>query len=112
MKDLFRVFDVNQDGKIDINEFLSALAVSIHGTPQQKLEVRNFINLFKFYSLFIWIFYLKLIFALYDVDRNNVLMPDEVAKVLKHLKSAADKLIEQNSTEGFILLWVYTCNFK
>lgn len=39
LKSVFRVFDWNQDGKLDIDEFLSALAVSIHGTPHQKLEV-------------------------------------------------------------------------
>jgi Ca2+-binding EF-hand superfamily protein len=35
---LFGVFDKNQDGQIDIKEFVSSLSVATRGSPTQKLE--------------------------------------------------------------------------
>eukprot|EP00026_Physarum_polycephalum_P018012 Phypoly_transcript_19440.p1 GENE.Phypoly_transcript_19440~~Phypoly_transcript_19440.p1 ORF type:complete len:174 (+),score=34.20 Phypoly_transcript_19440:175-696(+) len=79
LKDLFEKFDTNKDKKIDFVEFSAALAVSVKGTPQQKLQA---------------------LFRLYDLDGNNVLMPDEVHKVLTHLKNACDKIMQNFPDDG------------
>eukprot|EP00026_Physarum_polycephalum_P017936 Phypoly_transcript_19331.p1 GENE.Phypoly_transcript_19331~~Phypoly_transcript_19331.p1 ORF type:complete len:174 (+),score=32.87 Phypoly_transcript_19331:77-598(+) len=69
---VYKSFDTNGDGQIEIKEFLSALAASLKGTTQQKLEA---------------------LFRIYDVDKNKVLTPDEIVILLNHLKQAASKVI-------------------
>jgi Ca2+-binding EF-hand superfamily protein len=82
MQILFKSFDTNEDNKIDLVEFTSALAISIKGSPQQKLEA---------------------LFKLYDIDHNNILQFDEVKKVLTHLHSACNKLMEKLPNEELTL---------
>jgi Ca2+-binding EF-hand superfamily protein len=42
---VFRVFDTDHDGYINLNEFMGGMAVNAHGTPNAKLEYA-----FKFYD--------------------------------------------------------------
>eukprot|EP00026_Physarum_polycephalum_P018899 Phypoly_transcript_20677.p2 GENE.Phypoly_transcript_20677~~Phypoly_transcript_20677.p2 ORF type:complete len:168 (+),score=37.05 Phypoly_transcript_20677:65-568(+) len=75
---IFKSFDKNGDGKIDSNEFLTALAVALNGTLPQKLEA---------------------LFNVYDTNGNNILSPDELEALVNHVKSASAKIFVRNSDE-------------
>jgi len=72
-KFLFTVFDQNQDGEIEFEEFVNALSVTSRGTLEAKL---------------------KWAFQLYDQDRDGYVTRDEMLNIITSIYSMTHKPIK------------------
>eukprot|EP00794_Sanderia_malayensis_P010747 gene10747-11898_t len=79
---VFRVFDVNNDGKIDFKEFVCALSVTTRGTLEEKLH---------------WAF------SIYDIDGNGRITSKELVTIIRSIKCMADALDDQNISDDKII---------
>ena len=63
-KHIFRMYDINKDGKIDFREFMIALTVMSKGTPHENLEQ---------------------IFRIFDVNNDGTISQNELVRIVKDL---------------------------
>merc|ERR1711902_74444 len=73
---LWRIYDLNMDGVVDFNEFLTVLQVMSHGTPEQNL---------------------KQIFRFFDVNMNGFIEKLEMDQVVRDLLEV-DSITHSNSS--------------
>ena len=74
-KHIFRMYDINKDGKIDFKEFMVVLTVISKGTPHENLEQ---------------------IFRIFDINNDGSLSKKELTRIVKDLFSLLSK--EDNPT--------------
>lgn len=74
---IFRMYDINNDGKIDFREFMIVLTVISKGTPQENLEQ---------------------IFRIFDVNNDGSVSKKELYRIVKDLYSLIPK--EDNPTQA------------
>jgi len=76
-KHIFRMYDINNDGKIDFREFMIVLTVISKGTPQENLEQ---------------------IFRIFDVNNDGTVSKTELHRIVKDLYGLIGK--EDNPTQA------------
>ena len=76
-KHIFRMYDINSDGKIDFREFMIVLTVISKGTPQENLEQ---------------------IFRIFDVNNDGTVSKTELHRIVKDLYGLIGK--EDNPTQA------------
>ncbi|EFC49604.1 EF-hand domain-containing protein [Naegleria gruberi] len=86
---LFRVFDQNRDGYLDLQDFSIGLSIYMNGKFEEKL---------------------KLIFQLLDVDRSCNIQREEVKKALRVVFSAGKHKISDKELECKVEATMRTCD--
>jgi len=76
-KHVFRMYDLNSDGKIDFREFMVVLTVLSKGTPQENLEQ---------------------IYRIFDINNDGEISKKEIYRVVKDLFGLMGK--EDNPTNA------------
>ncbi|CAG5109983.1 Oidioi.mRNA.OKI2018_I69.chr2.g4441.t1.cds [Oikopleura dioica] len=79
---IFKVFDINGDGTIDFEEFLSALSITSKGTMDEKLE---------------WAF------QVYDVDNTGTINREKMKQIVRAMITmAGDKNPQEDDGNGML----------
>ena len=83
---LFRVFDQNRDGYLDLQDFSIGLSIYMNGKFEEKLKCK-----FTIFVILNCLF--SVIFQLLDVDRSCNIQREEVKKALRVVFSAGKNKI-------------------
>ncbi len=95
----WNAFDDDHDGRVSIQEFLTAIAIMSSGKRKKKKERFLFFYFILFLFLFLFLFCfliclcsflkgsqdqkLKFVFQMYDTDKNGTLDKEEVLQIFK-----------------------------